>query len=182
MTLHTAARGTWEPVPYVATYPGFVWCVGGGARLPSLGGAIPAAAAPRHRHHSPHNEPRVRREGWAARVGLGVEGKKPCSDTSCLHGHVCAPDLLRLLRWADEVSSFMEIHTVLSFSDFTSIYPSICYTVMYLKVMQTYSNILFPWSYCQGEITREMNNPLTVCDNFCHSTSQFHAVSPGDDT
>lgn len=35
----------------------------------SLGGAVPAAAAPRHRHHSPHNEPRVRWEVSAVGVG-----------------------------------------------------------------------------------------------------------------
>lgn len=40
-----------------------------GSLAPSLGGAVPAAAAPRHRHHSPHNEPRVRWEGWVVRVG-----------------------------------------------------------------------------------------------------------------
>lgn len=45
-----------------------------GAWLLSLGGAVPAAAAPRHRHHSPHNEPRVRWEGWA----VGVGSATPC--------------------------------------------------------------------------------------------------------
>lgn len=38
-----------------------------------------AAAAPRHRHHSPHNEPRVRWEGWAVGVGSATRrrGKNP---------------------------------------------------------------------------------------------------------
>lgn len=84
---------------------------------------------------SPGWEGKVGLRGWG--VPLGVEGKKPCSDTSCLHGHVCAPDLLRLLRWADEVSSFMEIHTVLSFSDFTSIYPYL----LYCNVLKSHANL-----------------------------------------
>lgn len=98
----------WESRTWLRVWDSFSALAGG------VGGSVPAAAAPRHRHHSPRNEPRVRWEGWAARVGKSRSAlrEKPCSDTSCLHGHVWAPDFLRLLRWADEVSSLMEFHSL----------------------------------------------------------------------
>ncbi len=65
-----------------------------GSRL--FGGAVPAAAAPRHRHHSPRNEPRVRWEGWAVRVGSVPRcwGKNPAV-TQAVYMDTCERQTLR---------------------------------------------------------------------------------------
>lgn len=125
--------------------------------------------------------------GWDGKAGmwrLGCRGgechtelrEKPRGDTSCLRGRVGAPDFLRLLRWADEVSWLVEFDKVFPVTDFRSnavVCQAACLLLCTCQVVKCHLSLI----YCTDDLIVSENIQVQLINLYlCLTISLQHII------